>query len=342
MSRSTSFEEPRKVQTAERRLPRPFLLRRLHSLMGLWLAIYLFEHLLVNSQAALYFEDYGWGFIRLVNKIHAVPYLKVVEIVVLGLPFLIHMGWGIQYALRSRWTARYKDATHPHMERYPRQRSYSWQRITSWILLVGVIGHVVQMRFIDYPVKFSMGDHPLYAVRLGFDRGLYPVTDQINASIYNTKDIQNREEQLREKEKRLTELQSKGEEFDDNRPRMEAYYALVESVDDERAWVDALSSRSLNPDQVFVVAPSAGAAFLLVVRETFKSPLMVILYSLFVVAAAYHGFNGLWTFLISWGVTLSRRSQRGARNVCLVLMWVVGLMGLVAAWGTYFIVQVQG
>ena len=44
-------------------IPRAFIWRRLHSLMGLWLVLFLGEHLLTNSQAALWLGDNGKGFV---------------------------------------------------------------------------------------------------------------------------------------------------------------------------------------------------------------------------------------------------------------------------------------
>ena len=51
-------------------LPKEFILSRLHSLTGLLIVIFLFEHLLTNSQAALLIGDDGAGFVRMVNFIH--------------------------------------------------------------------------------------------------------------------------------------------------------------------------------------------------------------------------------------------------------------------------------
>jgi succinate dehydrogenase / fumarate reductase cytochrome b subunit len=47
--------------------------------MGVWLVIFLFEHMIVNSQAALWIGDDGIGFVRLVNILEAIPFLPIVE-----------------------------------------------------------------------------------------------------------------------------------------------------------------------------------------------------------------------------------------------------------------------
>ncbi len=258
------------------KLPRPFILRRLHSILGLWLVIYLFEHLLVNSQMALYFQDEGSGFIRMVNSIHALPYLKVIEIVFLGLPFLIHGAWGVWYALSGKSNSRKTDGTKPALPQYKRNKAYTWQRITSWILLVGILAHVVQMRFVEYPTKIQDGDKSFYFIQLQSDPGLARVAKNLNVQL------------------------------------------------------------STEDGQVIAKAPSMGAAFFLIVRQVFTSPMMVVLYSIFVVVATYHAFNGLWTLMITWGITLTRRSQKTMRKITTTLMAVVMFLGLMSAWGTYW------
>ena len=72
-------------------LSRAFTERRIHSLMGLSIVLFLFEHLLTNSQAALFVGDDGKGFIHSVNFIHSLPYLPFIEISLLAVPILTHI-----------------------------------------------------------------------------------------------------------------------------------------------------------------------------------------------------------------------------------------------------------
>src|SRR5690606_24595456 len=95
-----------------------------------------------------------------------------------------------------------------------------------------------------------------------------------------------------------------------------------------------LQEQQLEKGEVVAIAPDFGTATLLVVRETFKMPLMLVLYTLFVLAAVFHAFNGLWTFMISWGVTLTPRSQTLMRTLSTALMLLFGFLGLAAIWGT--------
>ena len=52
------------------------------------------------------------------------------------------------------------------------------------------------------------------------------------------------------------------------------------------------------------------------------------LYAFGLLCAVYHFANGIWTFLIVWGITIGPRSQRGAGIVCAVVGIVLGLLGM--------------
>lgn len=290
------------------KLPRPFILRRLHSLLGIWLAIYLCEHLLVNSQMALYFEDDGSMFVRMVNSIHSIPYLRAVEIIFLGLPFAIHGAWGVKYALTAKANSGKANGRQPSLSQYRRNRAFTWQRITSWVLIVGIVAHVVQMRFVDYPFHVQITEgKSVYLNRLTYEPALALVAQKLRVKLYDRAQIHQKEEEL-----------GKG-------------------LHKHEGWIQAAQKFSLKKGDVLSVAPSPGAAFFLVVLQTFMDPMLVILYSILVVAAAYHGFNGLWTFMITWGFTLTRRSQRAMHVFTSILMGIVMFLGLLSAWGSYWV-----
>lgn len=58
-------------------------------------------------------------------------------------------------------------------------------------------------------------------------------------------------------------------------------------------------------------------------------------YTILVISAAFHGFNGLWTFCSRWGVVISLRSQTLLRNVCYFAMVIVTAMGVSVIWNLY-------
>jgi succinate dehydrogenase cytochrome b subunit len=275
------------------RMDKDFLWRRLHSLTGLFFALYLIEHLLVNSQAALLIGEDGSGFVRAVNHIHDLPYLIFLEIFLLGVPILIHMYWGIKYLYTSKQNYYGSDLSKPILNQNPRNRAYTWQRITSWVLLVGVIAHVVHMRFLEYPESAQVGGQKNYLVRVSMDSGLETLAARLGFHLYTKGSVKNSPYNLKD--------------------------------------------MPLKEHEAVAVTSSFGMAELLIVRNTFKMPMMIALYTIFVLSACYHGFNGLWTFMIKWGITLSERSQFIMKKVSTGIMVLVAIWGLSAIWLTYWI-----
>lgn len=304
-------------------IPQAFVWRRVHSLLGLWLVIFLVQHLLVNSQAALLIGDDGRGFIHSVNRLNSLPYLPVIEVVLLGLPILIHLVWGIQYLRTAAYNSVQTDGTRPSLPQYPRNRAYTWQRVTAWLLVIGVVAHVIHMRFIERPLVAQRGADKSYMVRVDADRGLYTLAARLDVQLLDAAEVGDLRAIVGTASSTLAETP----------------LDLVEEQEREQdeEWVNTASSLVLGEDQLLAIAKDFGTAELFVVRDTFKQPLMLVLYTLLVIAACYHAFNGLWTFLMKWGVALTARSQRTMVTVSHVLMLVVALLGLAAVWGTYWV-----
>jgi len=299
------------------KLPSAFFWRRLQSFMGIWLVFFLIEHLFTNSQAALLIGEDGSGFVRAVNFIHNLPFLPIVEIVLLGIPFLIHGVWGIKYLFTSRQNA-YGEAEKKPRLAYPRNYAYTWQRITSWLLLIGVIGHVAHMRFYTYPASAKVEDTTYFMTRVEADPGLVTLAERLDVDLYTPEEVEEERAYRPERELGVPE-------------------ALQEQREEQgRDWIAAMTKRPITSDERIAVTDNFGTAELLVVRNAFKSPLMIALYSFFVLAATYHGFNGLWTFCITWGITLTDRAQNLMRRFSTLLMVVLSFLGLAAIWGTYW------
>ena len=53
-----------------------------------------------------------------------------------------------------------------------------------------------------------------------------------------------------------------------------------------------------------------------------------LLYGAGVIATVFHFANGLWAFLITWGITIGPKAQRSAGYVCAGLGVMIGLAGL--------------
>jgi succinate dehydrogenase / fumarate reductase cytochrome b subunit len=249
-----------------------FIWRRVHSLMGFWLVIYLIEHLLINSQAALWLDDRGSTFIRMVNSLESLPYLHVIEVLLIGVPIAIHGAWGVRRALQAKTNTASLHQNKPTLK-FSRNIAFSWQRLTSWILLFGIIGHVAQMRFLERPKEIVIGSEKAYVLTVAHDPKLEALAERFGATVERT-----------------------------------------------------------TPEQTQLTTPSPGVGFLFMVRDTFKNPVYCVLYTLFVLAAAFHAFNGFWTFLITWGFLLSYSSQQKSRYLAFIGMLIVSFFGLAAIW----------
>lgn len=275
-------------------LPTAFVRRRLHSLTGVWLTLFLLEHLLTNSQAAVWWGEDGWGFVKAVNALHDLPYLPAVEILFLAVPFLMH-GWlGISMLRSAEYNSFATDGTTPSLP-YPHNRRYTWQRITAWLLIIGVVAHVIHMRFWEAPKQIGSGMLASYFIKLHEDPSLEALRSRLRFEIIDRTTGQ-----------------------------------VPPSLQKE------LEHHPLEVHQVIALTPSFGTAELLLVRETFKSLPMVVLYTLFVLIAVFHGCNGLWTAMIRWGITQTLRAQTIMLRITVGLMLLLSFLGLAAIFGSYW------
>lgn len=304
--------------------PAAFFWRRLHSFTGLVLIAFIIFHLLTNSQAALFIGDDAAGFIRDANWIHDLPYLPVIEFVVILLPFVIHSLWGLKYLWTGKSNSLPTDGSKPQLQGYARNQFYTWQRLTSWILLIGVIGHVGQMRFADYPAAAQIENHKYYVTNVSFDEGLYTLAARLNFSLLT-------KEQVLHQQKSIEQLNLYAN------PSTPVELLANQWIEQKKLWLKALESKPIGPGEIVALTPNFGTAELLMVRDTFKSPIMMGLYTGFVIAAVFHAFNGLWTFLITWGLLLSDRSQLYMKWISVALMFILGAMSLSAIWLTYWV-----
>lgn len=63
-------------------------------------------------------------------------------------------------------------------------------------------------------------------------------------------------------------------------------------------------------------------------NDTLANPITFTLYAIGLVAAVFHFSNGMWSFLVSWGITVGPRSQRISTYVWLAVFVIVTFMGM--------------
>jgi succinate dehydrogenase / fumarate reductase cytochrome b subunit len=113
-----------------------FVLRRLHSLLGLLpVGAFLIFHLWENSQSRFGAEHYNE---KVVTALQSMNYLLLMEIFVIALPLLFHAGYGLVITTRMRAEfARYS---------YARNWLYWMQRISGIGILMFLLVHVGMTR----------------------------------------------------------------------------------------------------------------------------------------------------------------------------------------------------
>ena len=236
------------------------------------------------------------------NFIHSLPYLQVIELTFIALPLAVHIWWGIERIHMARVNSIPSDGTSPSLP-YSRNIAYTWQRITSVLLIIAIGLHVYYMRFAKEPESVSYGLSSTYFVKVTKDPGIYTLAPRLNLMLYDHAQIDKAKPEDEIDQKRITLM------------------------------------KELRPGKGDLVAmcDSFGTALLMMVRDTFKSIWLCTLYSIFVVIAAFHGCNGLWTFAITWGISLSERGRHIVRIGSNVLMGLLIFLGLVSIWGVYWI-----
>ncbi|MFC5712708.1 succinate dehydrogenase cytochrome b558 subunit [Thalassorhabdus alkalitolerans] len=62
--------------------------------------------------------------------------------------------------------------------------------------------------------------------------------------------------------------------------------------------------------------------------DILSSPFMLVFYIAGVVAATFHFSNGLWSFLVSWGITITPRSQKIATYATIGVFVILTFIGV--------------
>lgn len=109
-----------------------FLLRRLHSLLGLLpIGGFLVFHLWENSQSRFGAEHYNG---EVVAFLQGMNYLPLLEIFLIALPLVFHAGYGLVIARQAQ----------PELRRYPYRRHWMFwlQRVSGFGILAFLLLHV--------------------------------------------------------------------------------------------------------------------------------------------------------------------------------------------------------
>jgi succinate dehydrogenase / fumarate reductase cytochrome b subunit len=78
------------------------------------------------------------------------------------------------------------------------------------------------------------------------------------------------------------------------------------------------------------VAEYPWMAFDIVSRE-FRNPVILAIYMVGIISTVYHFANGLWLFLVDWGVVIGPRAQRALGYICAAIGIMLTAVGINAA-----------
>lgn len=127
---------------------RSFLLGRLHSLAGILpLGLFLIEHFYSNAIAMMGKAAYD----KQVDSLSSIPFLPVIEVMLIAIPLLYHAGYGIYIGMMSR--------NNPYRYSYSRNWMFFAQRVSGIVTLVFVLYHLWMFRLasliLGTPVNFD-------------------------------------------------------------------------------------------------------------------------------------------------------------------------------------------
>lgn len=63
-------------------------------------------------------------------------------------------------------------------------------------------------------------------------------------------------------------------------------------------------------------------------NEILSNPFMLVFYFIGVISAIFHFANGLWSFAVSWGITMSPRSQQISTYVTMAIFFALSFVGV--------------
>ncbi|WP_028987777.1 succinate dehydrogenase cytochrome b558 subunit [Thermicanus aegyptius] len=65
-------------------------------------------------------------------------------------------------------------------------------------------------------------------------------------------------------------------------------------------------------------------------KNILSNPWMVAFYVVGILSATFHFSNGIWSFLVSWGITVGPRAQRVSTYVSMAIFVILSIIGLMA------------
>ncbi len=310
-------------------VPRAFLFRRLHSLAELFFILFVCGQILTSAEVTRAISAQSAGLAPSTNLFQSLPHRSLTTLILLAIPIAIYAWLGIRYSLEAQFNSFPSDGSTPSLTRYPRNHAFTWHRIITPLLILGVIAHVVFMRSVYHPHEIDSTPHATFAVPVTADPRLLTLAPRLKAVLITP-----------ESQPQVLGLLQRHIAMVDHRLNSTTVPSMVAAEELQRVRLQTthtyIAGLRPTPTQWTAICEDMNAASLLSVREHFRSLWVCILYTLFVLAAAFHAANGLWNFAISWGLTLNYGSRCIVHNIGMVLGIAIVARGLTSIWQTYW------
>ena len=159
----------------------------------------------------------------------------------------------------------------------------------------------------------------VYLVKVQQDAQLLYLEKQLGVRLYDTRSLEQEKKKMEQQGRTISGKQTLAQ--------------AKENYECYKSFVQKLFSMKPSFSEVIVESQNFGTVTLLKVRETFQSPIYCVLYTIFVLSACFHAFNGLWSFVLSWGLIIRFSAQRAMLPWVVILMGLISALGLMAIWG---------
>jgi succinate dehydrogenase / fumarate reductase cytochrome b subunit len=189
------------------------------------------------------------------------------------------------------------------------------------------------MRILEHPELYLFNGSPQYLSKVSMDDSLLAI-----ASYWGVNLIDKEELEVLKKQILSVDENDLLQDLNQNLQLKETLAKQKIQYEQNVCYIKAIEYFQFNENELVASCPSFGVAVLLIVRQTFKSPLMMTLYAIFVLSASFHAFNGLWTALISLGLLSNMTMQKIWLKVCLLLMFLSIFWGFISIFGSYWLV----
>jgi len=144
--------------------------------------IFFIQHLFINFLSSFWIFNNAKYFISFITFYHNLRGIKYIEIIFIAIPFILHALIGLKYMIGRRYSFKSDKL-------YDQQKAYVLQKITAWILIIGILLHVLQMRFINHPATVTIDNQKYFALEITKSEKLSKIAKKLDFKILDNTDV---------------------------------------------------------------------------------------------------------------------------------------------------------